>query len=69
MRKLVHIIYGVLTSGEKFDPSYEEKKEEKGKNRKPQTGCYPADERSSEFFPDNNNRKQTINCQLAGSDP
>jgi transposase len=70
MRKLVHIIYGVLTSGEKFDPNYEKKKEEKeGKNRKPQTGCYPADERSSESFPNSNNRKQTINCQLTGGDP
>jgi len=70
MRKLVHIIYGVLASGEKFDPYYEEEnKEKEGKNRKPQTGSYPADERSSESFPNSNNRKQTINCQLAGGDP
>jgi transposase len=71
MRKLVHIIYGVLTSGEKFDPNYEEKKnrEKEGKNRKPQTGSYPADERSSEFSPITNNENETINCQLAGGDP
>lgn len=70
MRKLVHIIYGVLTSGEKFDPYYEEKnKEKEGKNQKPQTGYCPEDERSSEFFPNSNNRKQTINCQPTGGDP
>ena len=75
MRKLVHIIYGILTSGEEFDPNYEEKtkgdnespKEEK-RTRKPQTGSYPEDERSSELSPKSNNGKVAPNYQLAGGE-
>ncbi|MFW6190396.1 MAG: IS110 family transposase [Candidatus Bipolaricaulota bacterium] len=70
MRKLVHIIYGILTSGEEFDPNYEQgrSEREKGRTRKPQTGSYPEDERSSEFSPKNNNEKRRPNYQLAGGE-
>jgi transposase len=74
MRKLVHIIYGILTSDEEFDPNYEEKRDdksqnEKGRTQKPQTGCYPADERSSEFSHIGNIEKLTEESQLTGGDP
>ena len=70
MRKLVHIIYGILNSGQEFDPDYEEKrrKKEEGRTRKPQSGNYPEDERSSEFSPENNNEKRRPNYQLAGGE-
>jgi transposase len=72
MRKLVHIIYGILTSGEEFDPNYEDKRrkreEDKERTRKPQTGSYPEDERSSEPSPETNNGKRVPNYQLAGGE-
>ena len=70
MRKLVHIIYGILTSGEEFDPNYEQKRngEEEGRTRKPQTGCYPEDERSSESSPKTNNGEKIPTYQLAGGE-
>ncbi len=74
MRKLVHIIYGILTSNEEFDPDYEEKRNnesttEEGRTQKPQTGCYPADERSSELSLANNGAQLTETSQLTGGDP
>jgi len=71
MRKLVHIIYGILTSGEEFDPNYEDKRKEKEdeeRTRKPQTGSYPEDEKSSELSPKPNNGKRVPNYQLAGGE-
>ena len=53
MRKMVHLIYGILKSDEPFDPYYEEKrgKENKTEEEKPepQTGSDPVGERSSDF--------------------
>jgi len=77
MRKLVHIIYGILTSGEEFDPNYEEKRrkrdkespKEEGRTQKPQTGCCPENERSSEFSHVSNIEKMTEESQLIGGDP
>jgi len=72
MRKLVHIIYGILTSGEKFDPNYEQNREEKDKDeertRKPQSGSYPEDERSSGLSPKTNIGKKIPNYQLSGGE-
>ncbi|MBS3813998.1 IS110 family transposase [Candidatus Bipolaricaulota bacterium] len=70
MRKLVHIIYGILTSGEEFDPNYEQERSEKeeGRTRKPQSGRYPEDERSSESSPKTNNGEKIPNYQLAGGE-
>lgn len=74
MRKLVHIIYGILTSDEEFDPNYEEKRDnesqkEEGRTQKPQTGCCPESERSSEFSHIDNIEKFTEESQLTGGDP
>lgn len=74
MRKLVHIIYGILTSDEEFDPDYEEKRgnespTEEGRTQKPQTGCCPADERSSELSLANNGAQSIETSQLTGGDP
>lgn len=73
MRKLVHIIYGVLTSDEPFDPDYEKrrKKDDKkdGRTQKPQTGCCPENERSSEFSHISNIEKPVEESQLIGGDP
>ena len=83
MRKLVHIIYGILTSGEEFDPNYEdentdegeeekktsgEREEKEGRARKPQTGSYPEGKRSSELSPKTNSGKRVPNYQLAGGE-
>jgi len=57
MRKMVHLIYGILKSDEPFDPYYEEKRE--GENNteeekpEPQTGSDPVGERSSDFSHNN----------------
>jgi len=72
MRKLVHIIYGILTSDEEFDPNYEDKRrerdEDKERTRKPQSGGYPEDERSSEPSPETNNGEKIPTYQLAGGE-
>ncbi len=70
MRKLVHIIYGILTSDEEFDPNYEEKRKEKDgeRTRKPQSGSYPEDERSSEPSPETNNGEKIPTYQLSGGE-
>ena len=73
MRKLVHIIYGILTSDEPFDPNYEDKRtkddKEEGRTRKPQTGCCPENERSSELSHKHNDEKLPQISQLTGGDP
>ena len=70
MRKLVHIIYGILTSGEEFYPNYEQERSgrEERRTRKPQTGSYPEDERSSGPSPKTNNGKKIPNYQLAAGE-
>lgn len=73
MRKMVHLIYGILKSGEPFDPYYEEKREEdrnaEEEKSEPQTGSDPANERSPDFSLVNNGEKLTDNYQLTGGDP
>ena len=73
MRKMVHLIYGILKSGEPFDPYYEEKREEdrnaEEEKSEPQTGSDPANERSPDFSLVNNDEKLTGNYQLTGGDP
>jgi len=52
MRKMVHLIYGILKSDERFDPHYEEKRDREHKEEEkpePQTGSDPANERSPDF--------------------
>ncbi|MFB6291436.1 MAG: IS110 family transposase [Candidatus Bipolaricaulia bacterium] len=56
MRKMVHLIYGILKSGEPFDPHYEEKRGRANKEEEkpePQTGSDPANERSPDFSQQN----------------
>jgi len=70
MRKMVHLIYGILKSGEPFDPYYQEKRtKEKEEKPEPKTGSDPANERSSGFSRRNNIEQTTNNCQVIGGDP
>ena len=73
MRKLVHIIYGILTSDEPFDPDYGKRGTEDdkrdGRTQKPQTGCCPENERSSELSHKHNDEKLPQISQLTGGDP
>ena len=61
----MHLISGILKSGEPFDPHDEGKRDRENKDKEkpePQTGTNPADERSPDFS-HNNSRKVSIGSQ------